>query len=94
MKNLPNIERSGFHRGQYVGYANGPWHIRRDGTIWRATRRTNTAPLDILTARTLTELSGKLTDYASKANPLDYRPSDTTTWRQRKVHPQHAKDRE
>jgi hypothetical protein len=29
MKNYPNIEKSGFHQGQYVGYAKGVWRITK-----------------------------------------------------------------
>lgn len=34
-----NIERSGFHRGQYVGYdGGGVWRIRKVGKRWMATK--------------------------------------------------------
>ncbi len=34
MKNLHNIEKSGFRRGEYVGYARGPWRITRSMDGW------------------------------------------------------------
>ena len=40
MQNLPNIEKSGFHRGEYVGYGAGKvWRIRKTlfgGWLWAA----------------------------------------------------------
>lgn len=32
-----NIDASGFRRGEYVGYCEGAWAIRRRVGIWRAT---------------------------------------------------------
>lgn len=61
MKNLPNIEPSGFHRGQYVGYANGPWRITRKHRGWQATMFN--IPHGYMQARTLAALSAKLTAY-------------------------------
>ena len=38
MRNLQNIEKSAFRRGEYTGYAAGlVWYIRRDGRDWIAT---------------------------------------------------------
>jgi hypothetical protein len=42
MKNLENIEKSSFRKGEYVGYANGVWAIRRANTSygnWSAEKR-------------------------------------------------------
>lgn len=37
MKNLPNIEKSAFRRGEYVGYASGlVFRICKDGRDWIA----------------------------------------------------------
>jgi hypothetical protein len=36
MKHLPNIEPSGFRRGEYVGYFDGPWRIVKVSGMWRA----------------------------------------------------------
>lgn len=37
MRNLHNIEKSAFRRGEYVGYGGGlVFHIRRDGRDWFA----------------------------------------------------------
>jgi len=56
MKDLPNIERSAFKRGQYVGYGGGTWRIFRFGGHWNAVRR----PHGFLAAATLEEMSRKL----------------------------------
>lgn len=33
---LHNIEKSGFRKGEYVGYANGVWRIRKLPGGWRS----------------------------------------------------------
>jgi len=39
MKNYSNIDKSGFHPGQYVGYCNGAWKVRKmDTGKWIATK--------------------------------------------------------
>ena len=66
MKNLPNIEKSAFRRGEYVGYAHGVWIITRSNGSngnWFARHRDNQrAPH--LYAFTLEKLSEKLAGYA------------------------------
>jgi hypothetical protein len=53
-----NIEKSGFHKGRYVGYADGVWYIERRGRGWIAHHRErNHEPIP---ARTLSEMSEKL----------------------------------
>jgi hypothetical protein len=37
MKYLSNIEKSGFHKGEYVGYCDGIWRIRKVNGLWLAT---------------------------------------------------------
>ena len=59
MKSLHNIEKSGFHKGQYVGYANGAWRIRRDGKLWRVTPQTSNGGSGFA-RRTLAEVSTHL----------------------------------
>ena len=48
MQNLHNIEKSTFHRGQYVGYAIGRvWHIRKTNSTygnWIAIARVPNSP--------------------------------------------------
>jgi len=34
MQNFHNIEKSGFRKGEYVGYAHGPWRITRSWRGW------------------------------------------------------------
>ena len=58
MKSLPNIDKSAFHKGEYVGYANGVWKIRRCESGWTAVKRD--APYVSMTAATLESLSAKL----------------------------------
>lgn len=36
MKSLHNIEKSGFHAGEYVGYSDGVWRIVNVSRMWRA----------------------------------------------------------
>ncbi len=55
MRNLHNIEKSAFHRGQYVGYANGVWRIDRHAGKWRAIKG-----IRDIRADTLTEISALL----------------------------------
>lgn len=65
MKNLPNIEKSGFHAGEYVGYARGTvWRIRRDGKCWRALARDKCVP-GYINRKTLAELSAALAAWDS-----------------------------
>jgi hypothetical protein len=58
MKSLPNIEPSAFHKGEYVGYADGVWKITRYGYGWRAVHRD--ASRYAQQGRTLEELSAQL----------------------------------
>lgn len=30
------IEKSGFRAGEYVGYCDGVWHIKKSGGLWEA----------------------------------------------------------
>jgi hypothetical protein len=56
MQPFPNIEKSAFRRGEYVGYADGVWRIARNflGT-WTAYKDTQS-----FTRRTLREISEAL----------------------------------
>ena len=64
---LPNIEKSGFHKGEYVGYSNGVWRITRYGKQWRAIKRDGKGIID---AKTLAILSSKLENEARGLNPV------------------------
>ncbi len=60
MRHLHNIEKSGFHRGQYVGYAAGHvWRIRKSNGTWLATCLAPGAELHLTMVRaaTLVEMS-------------------------------------
>ena len=58
MRNLHNVEKSGFHHGQYVGYAAGwVYRIRKLGGRWVAS---NTRGGDSFTRNTLAEISAAL----------------------------------
>jgi hypothetical protein len=65
MRDLPNIDKSAFRRGEYVGYSSGIWRIKRDGPVWNATKRD--APFSILSASTLRELSEELAAWETRA---------------------------
>lgn len=65
MQSLHNIEKSGFHAGEYVGYAQGKvWRIRRNAGYertrfaWCAT--VTSGKPDVMWAPTLWTLSDKL----------------------------------
>lgn len=57
---MHNIEKSGFHRGQYVGYGgNVVWRIRKSDGGWVAVQHNPPGP-GYERARTLREMSSKL----------------------------------
>lgn len=65
MRSLPDIERSAFRPGTYIGYLNGfAVRIIREGAGWRVSGYSCAAkagePAPYVYARTLTELSQKL----------------------------------
>lgn len=68
MRNLPNIEASAFRKGEYVGYADGVWLVRKSNSsfgTWSARKRDdNQAPL--LFAFRLSDLSDKLAKHAAE----------------------------
>lgn len=56
MKNLHNIEKSAFRKGEYVGYWNGPViRIRKKGKYWLAAAKGKT-----IYATTLEQMSREL----------------------------------
>lgn len=64
----PNIDRSAFRRGEYVGYALGLWFVRRQTSGgWRATKREG---FDSLTGETLTDISERLTRFHDERIPF------------------------
>lgn len=69
MKYLHNIDKSGFHRGEYVGYADGVWIIRKTNSSygnWVARKRDDTAAPAIFACR-LSDMSDKLAALEKKA---------------------------
>ena len=58
MRYLHNIEKSRFHRGEYVGYFDGVWRIVKVSNIWRAIHVNG--KYWSVEARTLAELSPML----------------------------------
>jgi hypothetical protein len=66
-KGFHNIEKSGFHRGEYVGYGGGVWRIVKYGTGWNAGRQGE--PRAYFTAPSLAAVSAKLAEYAAQKNP-------------------------
>jgi len=61
-RSFPNIDKSGFRRGEYVGYARGVWRIRKADYGWQAIHRDGSGAL---TGRTLAEISAKLSKLRS-----------------------------
>lgn len=59
MRYLPNIEKSAFHKGEYVGYAKGVWHIykRKESKQWEAFKQNGPG---FLSAATLAGISDRL----------------------------------
>lgn len=62
MKNLPNIEKSKFHKGEYVGYnAAGVWRIERlSYHSWGKWRAVSSCRQWLYYGFTLADLSAKL----------------------------------
>lgn len=64
MRHFHNINRSGFHRGEYVGYAGGAvWRIKRADGWWRASVLTPSADVPASSGKsapTLADLSAFL----------------------------------
>jgi hypothetical protein len=62
MKSYPNIDKSAFRKGEYVGYANGKvFHIRKSKASsgnWQAVNRDN--PSEQLFTYGLLDMSDKL----------------------------------
>ncbi len=67
MKNLINIEKSAFRRGEYVGYADGVWNITKSNSSfgnWIARHRDRSNKPAVF-AFTLEDMSAKLERYAA-----------------------------
>jgi len=66
-----NIEKSSFRRGEYVGYANGVWCIRKStgayGRWWAFHQSDRNAPR--IYSWRLSDMSAKLEEYASANQP-------------------------
>jgi hypothetical protein len=63
MNTYSNIEKSGFHHGQYVGYAplSGAWSIKKTGKGWLAFCKTNRdCGFGCVSRKTLKEISQEL----------------------------------
>lgn len=67
MSGLPNIDKSYFKVGEYVGYALGVWRIFKQDRVWKAVKQGNVEVGEIgcLKGTTLKELSSKL-EFAAK----------------------------
>mgnify|MGYP000022598640 CR=1 FL=1 len=71
MPALHNIERSGFRRGEYVGYGGGrSWRVRKNSgysrTRWAWYASAQSGARDCVWARSLTEMSAKLAKMGSE----------------------------
>lgn len=70
--NYPNIEKSAFKRGEYVGYCDGAWRIKKDSGsgLWWAYPPQNSAH-ELFRADTLGQVSATLEDLCTRRlNPL------------------------
>lgn len=66
---MHNIEKSAFRKGEYVGYANGVWLIRKTNSSfgnWSARHRDDPRQ-PLIFAMRLADLSAKLDDHAKRA---------------------------
>lgn len=59
------IEKSVFRRGEYVGYCDGAWRIKKRGDLWEARYQAN--PADYFKARTLDGIGAGLDQRANIA---------------------------
>ena len=67
---MRNIEKSAFRRGEYVGYANGVYKIRRDGYGgWVAVPTASAAIKTTAFGRTLRDISAALDAIAGQSVP-------------------------
>ena len=66
MKFMHNIEKSGFHPGEYVGYAGGAWRIYKFDWGWRASHQTTG---EMIEGGTLAIIDSKLDDIQRKSKP-------------------------
>lgn len=66
----PNIDKSAFKRGEYVGYADGVWRIAKYGKGYRAAHRENKYP--VIIQDTLKEISARLDAIASESDAKRY----------------------
>lgn len=75
MRSFSNIEKSAFRKGEYVGYSNGVWLIRKTNSSygnWSARYRDNDR-VPLIFGFTLEEVSKKLTDFALTAHTFNIR---------------------
>ena len=79
-RKMINIEKSGFHRGEYVGYGAGTvWKIRRSAQGWTAyPREYKGGGVRDLHAASLAEMSSKLDklDHPIERNPRKYEETE------------------
>lgn len=62
----PNIDKSAFRKGEYVGYCNGAQRIRKGGQGYETySLGSQSGAFTYATAQTLFELGGKLAHIAS-----------------------------
>jgi hypothetical protein len=61
-----NMEKSRYTKGLWIGHGNGPWRVTRANPkdYWTAVRVDATKGAKVLTARTLSEISKKITAIA------------------------------
>ncbi len=62
MRNLPNVEKSGFRKGEYVGYCDGAWNIWPSDGGWTARHQKT---MTQFRRKTLAEVSVELTERES-----------------------------
>jgi hypothetical protein len=58
------IEKSGFHPGEYVGYCDGAWRIKKSDNLWEARKADGS---DFFRASTLEKIGNGLDQRANVA---------------------------
>lgn len=58
------IEKSGFHAGEYVGYMDGAWRVKKVGNLWEARKADGS---DYFRASSLEKIGTGLDQRATRA---------------------------
>lgn len=71
MRNYTRIEKSATHKGEYVGYCNGVWRIKKWGKEWMATKQDALNKIPSIYVDTLKQLQDKFDAMAKVTEGVD-----------------------